>query len=138
MTVTKIDETKSFIDFDVELKDYTDVISLSKEDFNNAFQQFKHWNEGLCFSNFSAGLFSLMSKADSNNCTKFLKGFPEHTIVYLLWYESPTEDEFYEKWGNIKIEDVSAGTIINNPTSELIEDVKRKQRLDAYLKDKEE
>ena len=153
--VTKIDETKSFIDFDVELRNYTDVVSFSKEEFNKAFQQFKNWNEGICFSNFSAGLFSLMSKADIFNLEKFLKGFPEHTVVYLLWYESPSEDEFYEKWGNIKIEDVSEteitiiktcnvgmseinatpGAIIENPTSELIEDLKSTQIRNSIKKD---
>jgi hypothetical protein len=138
MTVTKIDETKSFIDFDVDIKNFTDVFSFSKEEFNKAFKEFEHWRNDLTATNFSVQLFRLICKADSENMAKFLRGFPEHTIVYLLWYESPTEDEFYEKWGNIKIEDVSAETIINNPTSELIEDVKRKQRLDAYLKDKEE
>ena len=32
MTVTKIDETKSFIDFDVDIKNFTDVFSFSKEE----------------------------------------------------------------------------------------------------------
>lgn len=105
MTVTKIDETKSFIDFDVDIKNFTDVFSFSKEEFNKAFKEFEHWRNDLTATNFSAQLFSLICKADRENMAKFLCGFPEHTIVYLLWYESPTEDEFYEKWGNIKIEE---------------------------------
>lgn len=105
MTVTKIDETKSFIDFDVDIKNFTDVFSFSKEEFNKAFKEFEHWRNDLTATNFSAQLFKLICKADSENMAKFLRGFPEHTVIYLLWYGSRSTEDFFKTWGNVQIKE---------------------------------
>ena len=94
--IIKLIETKSFICFQ-EL--YSGKhFDLEKSDFKNALEQFKIWRSEQDSTSFSAELFRLMSHADNNNIRKILTGFPEETIVYLLWYHSDTEAEFYKRY----------------------------------------
>lgn len=79
-----------------------------------------------------------MYRADHINIGKILKGFPEHTIVYLLWYQSGSEQEFYNKWGNVEIKDpeVTPENFIADPTSELLDSIRREQLRQTCNKDR--
>lgn len=121
--IIPINETKNFLDFQ-EL--YSGVkICLNKSEFIKAVEDFKVWRENLQATNFSSDLFRLMSHADSINMKKILTGFPVRASVYLLWYHPDTEEEFWQKWGNVEIKDIEP--IITNPESELCQEVKRAQ-----------
>ena len=134
--IFQIGETKNFLDFQ-EL--YSGVkICLNKSEFIKAVEDFKVWRQNLQATNFSSDLFRLMSHADPINMRKILTGFPVRASVYLLWYHSDTEQEFYDKWGNIEIKDpeVTPQNLITNPSSEFIEDLKRRYNRQKYLKDR--
>lgn len=96
-------ETKNMLDFIEFLTG--EKITIMKTDFIKAVEQLKFWRQNQSATNFSSMLFSLFCKADSLNRIKFLHGFPAEMIVYLLWYYSKSEDEFFEMWSNIKTEE---------------------------------
>lgn len=134
--IFQIGETKNFLDFQ-EL--YSGVkICLNKSEFIKAVEDFKVWRQNLQATNFSSDLFRLMSHADPINMRKILTGFPVRASVYLLWYHSDTEQEFYDKWGNIEIKDpeVTPQNLITNLSSEFIEDLKRRYNRQKYLQDR--
>lgn len=78
-------------------------VHLMKSEFNKVLNFFRMWRQDICGSNFSSKLFNLMSKADFENMQKFLTGFPTETIIYQLWYNSKTEDDFFRIWGDVRI-----------------------------------
>lgn len=121
--IIPINETKNFLDF-LEINSKI-KICVNKTDFIKAVEDFKVWRENLQATNFSSDLFRLMSHADSMNMIKILTGFPVRASVYLLWYHSDTEEEFWRKWGNVEIKDIEP--IITNPESELLQEVKSAQ-----------
>lgn len=84
LKLVKTGETKNFIDF-VELESGL-KICLVKENFNIALQRFITWRKALNTTYFAAQLFNLICHADDINKIKFLKGFPEEMVVWLLWY----------------------------------------------------
>jgi len=90
-------ESKSMLNF-VEIVSNM-KFCIMKENFKEAFEKFLRWREDFYADNFSSRLFLLLSKADYKNTIKFLKGFPDETIVFLLWQQSHTEQEFLERWG---------------------------------------
>lgn len=90
--VLPIDETKNMLDFLFYLNGTK--ITVMKSDFENAFNEFMNWRNNISATNFSAELFRLMSHADFINAGKFFKGFPEQAIVYSLWENSKTEEQF--------------------------------------------
>lgn len=141
--IFQIGETKNFLDFQ-EL--YSGIkICLNKSEFIKAVEDFKVWRQNLQATNFSSDLFRLMSHADPINMRKILTGFPVRASVYLLWYHSDTEQEFYDKWENVEIKDpeiiigIDPATntdIITNPSSEFIEDLKQRYNRQKYLQDR--
>ena len=53
-----------------------------------------------CNSNsFFNMLFTLISKADPNNRSRLEDAFPFEVSAYLEWCNTPTPEEFYEKYG---------------------------------------
>lgn len=44
---------------------------------------------------FTAQLFRLFNKADSNNRLKLMRSFPDEYQVYQDWAQSPNENAFY-------------------------------------------
>lgn len=135
--IFQIGETKNFLDFQ-EL--YSGVkLCLNKSEFIKAVEQFKVWRSNVGATDFSSELFRLMSHADCINMKKILTGFPVRASVYLLWYHSDTEQDFYNKWGNIEIKDpeVTPQNLITNPSSEFIEDLKSRYNKQKYLQDRE-
>lgn len=56
---------------------------------------------------FSAQLFRLFQKADFSNVRRLGEGYPVHSKIYREWHDSPTTQEFYDKYnvrGNYKLE----------------------------------
>lgn len=96
-------ETKNMIDFTEILTG--EKICIMKTDFIKAVEQLKFWRQNQNATNFSSMLFSLFCKADLQNRIKFLKGFPAEMTVYLLWYHSNSEQEFFDTWGEITTEE---------------------------------
>lgn len=47
---------------------------------------------------FSAQLFRLFQKADASNRRKLSQGFPVHGAIHQEWTESPTVQEFYDRY----------------------------------------
>jgi len=103
LKVSKLDETKSMLGFE-ELSTGNNFC-LMKDDFNRALHHFKLWRRDLYATNFHSEFFRLVCHADDFNKQKLLKGFPAEMIVYLLWYTSTSEDDFYKEWGDIKNEE---------------------------------
>lgn len=103
VAVIKTDETKNMLNFTSLLTG--ENICVMKTDFIKAIEKFKIWREHQGLTDFTSQLFCLMCRADENNRLKFLKGFPVEMIIYLLWYYSNSEEEFFETWGNIQIRD---------------------------------
>ena len=91
-----IDKTKNFIDF-IEIESGV-KFCLNREDFEKALNSFKRWMIDNGGTNFYSKLYSLMAQADYQNIRKILMGFPAETIVYLLWYNSESEEKFLEEW----------------------------------------
>lgn len=131
-------ETRNMLDF-VNLSDGKKFV-LNKSEFINAVERFKTHRENIQETGFFDDLFRLMYRADCINISKILKGFPEHTIVYLLWYHSDTEQDFYDKWGNVKIKDpeVTPEDIIECPVSEWLDSIRREQLRRTCEKDRKE
>ena len=101
--IEQIGETKNMLDF-IEILT-GEKICLMKSDFRKAVEKLKEWQENPTADNFTCRLFCLICKADFNNKKKFLKGFPDIMIVYLLWYYSKSQESFFAKWGNIQIQE---------------------------------
>jgi hypothetical protein len=131
--IIKKDETKNFLNFEEVTTGLK--ICLIKSDFNKAIERFKRWKDHDS-TNFYHGLFNLMCHADDNNKLKFLVGFPAETTVYLLWQQTKDTKEFLNIWGNIEVKDTTE-TIINNPTSNLLEGAKMEYLKQKYVEDKQ-
>lgn len=125
--ILPIGETRNMLDF-INLSDGKKFV-LSKSEFIDAVERFKTHRENIQGAGFFDDLFRLMYRADCINIGKILTGFPVHTIVYLLWYHSDTEQNFYDKWGNVEIKDpeVTPENLIADPTSEILENFKSNQ-----------
>lgn len=97
--IKPIGKTDNFIDFtNIETnKRYC----LNIEEVQKAYRQFKMWRMNNFGTTFACRLYNLMAQADIENIRKFLNGFPEHAIIYLLWYHSDSEGAFFKKWGKI-------------------------------------
>ena len=126
--ILPIGETRNMLDF-LDLSDGKKFV-LSKSEFIDTVERFKKHRENIQGTNFFDDLFRLMYRADCINIRKILNGFPVHTIVYLLWYHSDTEQDFYDKWGNVEIKDleVTPENLIADPTSEVLEKIKSNYR----------
>lgn len=82
---------------------------IGNKDFENTevFQRylnyFFNYREGLSHEskpdNFVAIIFGLCAKADSENRFRLYKGFPECVVIHELWYNCPTEKEFFTSRG---------------------------------------
>lgn len=98
LKLVKTGETKNFIDFE-ELESGL-KICLMKEKFNIVLQRFITWRTGSNVTYFTAQLFNLICRADDINKIKFLKGFPEEMVVWLLWYtHKEGEEGFMREYG---------------------------------------
>lgn len=91
-TVLPIKTTENTIEFFIA-SDET-KISVSRADFEKNFKEFMNWRNNVSATNFSSELFRLMCHADFINARKILKGFPVRSILYSLWYNSKTEENF--------------------------------------------
>lgn len=133
--ILPIGETRNMLDF-INLSDGKKIV-LNKSEFINVVERFKTHRENIQGTGFFDDLFRLMYRADCINIGKILNGFPVHTIVYLLWYHSDTEQDFYNKWGSVEIKDpeVTPENLIEDPTSELFESIKLEQIKQSYIKD---
>lgn len=98
LKLVKTSETKNFInfeEFESGLK-----ICLMKEKFNIVLQRFIRWRNNPTETNFTTQLFNLICKADDRNKIKFLKGFPEEMVLWLLWYtHKEGEEGFMREYG---------------------------------------
>jgi len=104
LKISKENETKNFLWFVEYYSGFS--VCLDKTQFNKVFEQFRYWLEDNMGSCFSAQLFRLICHADDNNKIKIMHGFPEHMVIYLLWYTSESEEKFFETWGNVQVEDI--------------------------------
>lgn len=50
-------------------------------------------------TSFSSMLYQLIAKADLSNRKKLSLAFPDHVEVWLEWYNSPDENEFFKSYG---------------------------------------
>lgn len=50
-------------------------------------------------TSFATMLYQLIAKADRNNRGKLSLAFPDHVEVWLEWYNSPDENEFFRSHG---------------------------------------
>ena len=103
VAVIKAGETKNMLDFTSLLNG--ENICIMKTDFIKVMEKFKIWRSCQTLTDFTSQLFCLMCHADEPNRLRFLKGFPTETVIYLLWYYSNSEQEFFDEWGSIKIID---------------------------------
>ena len=107
-------ETKNMLNF-FEVSTGKNVC-IMKSDFIDAVHRLRLWREHQYADNFSNQLFCLFCKADMNNKRKFFEGFPAEMTVYLLWYHSHSEEEFFNQWGNITFDDPAENIpLIKNP-----------------------
>lgn len=61
------------------------------QSLKEANSKLHYWRKGA--SSFSAKLFDLLCKADDKNKLKIFIGFPEETIVFLLWYQKGLDED---------------------------------------------
>ncbi len=100
LKIVKTGETKNFISFD-ELTSGTNIY-LTKSKFNKTIELFKYWRSNHTSTSFTMQLFNLICHADDFNKLRFLKGFPEETAVWLLWYtHKGGEVGFFKEYDNI-------------------------------------
>lgn len=102
LRIIKTNETKSMIDFQ---ECYSGLnICLMKSNLIIAYQLFKNWLNNQYADNFHSELFRLACHADDHNKYRLLVGFPEEMVVYLLWYTSKNQDDFFKFFENINEE----------------------------------
>lgn len=70
---------------------------LSEKELKTAIHRLLDYKSGN--SNFTAQLYQLMAKADSENKSKLQKAFPVEAQAYELWFHSENEKQFFADWG---------------------------------------
>lgn len=75
------------------------AVSSFEREYLKAVKELYYWQYSDNPTNFTAILFRLMQKADPSNRRKLRVGFPIECAAYQEWCASPTQDEFFEKYG---------------------------------------
>lgn len=70
----------------------------SDPEFLKAVERLYYWQYGDP-SSFYSMLYTLFQKADIDNKRKLALCFPYELMAYLNWCNSPTQDEFFKKYG---------------------------------------
>ncbi len=96
MRIVKESETKSFICFRETTTDTK--LDVEKSRLEKAVWELRTWEMNPQASNFTAQLYNLVCKADCENQKKLLQGFPARMAAYLLWYNSPDKEAFYNEY----------------------------------------
>lgn len=68
-------------------------MKISKE-LKRAIHQLYYWQQGS--TSFTASLYMLMQKADSNNLARLKQAFPDEFEAWSLWRLAPTQNQFFE------------------------------------------
>ncbi len=63
-----------------------------------AIQELYYWQRNDDASNFTALLYTLMTKADIGNRARLASAFPNQDMAFRLWHDAPDEDEFFRDW----------------------------------------
>lgn len=86
---------------DVRFVGITDVVPLknSIKDLLNVYYNFYfamcvHQSNEVRKSNMASLLYYLIGKSDIEHFHRFEMGFPEHTELWKIWHNSPTETDF--------------------------------------------
>ncbi len=99
LKIIKLNETESTLTFTEDLTGATVVVT--KADFKKAFNRLNFWQHNQNTESFSNNLFRLICYADDVNKIKFLNGFTPETLVWLLWYTSKDEKQFFSYYEKI-------------------------------------
>jgi len=70
---------------------------MDYENYKECVRELYHWTNSPFSSNFMSMLFSLISKADSENRARLAKGFPTAVKVFEDWHNSKNETEFFSQ-----------------------------------------
>jgi hypothetical protein len=70
----------------------------NKTELRRAIWELYYWQRLSDASNFTAILYTLISKADILNRAKLTMAFPYECVAYELWQESLDENEFFKNW----------------------------------------
>ncbi len=62
-----------------------------------AIQDLYYWQRRDA-TDFKSLIYTLISKADIVNRAKLAGAFPLEYNAYILWHDSPDEDEFFKDW----------------------------------------
>jgi len=71
---------------------------MPEDSIDRCIEHLYHWQYSRSDS-FSAHLFQLIMKADSNNRLRLLDAFPNHFTAWQMWWNAPDDRAFFRQRG---------------------------------------